>query len=157
MKNQPSAVSKIKVYIDGNESAELELLEDIGKVAQYTFEAKKNIIYFKTITRSVVKGIAAHKAKDKLKEETKTEDNFILRNLINLGVDAIFDATENPDLRIWSSLPRYCYAAEIDLPPGEYDIRIQYIGRPNLLLTERIYSGYTVGHRLNLLESFYLD
>ena len=105
----------------------------------------------------MVKGIAAHKAKDKLKKETKTEDNFILRNIINLGVDAIFDATENPDLRTWSSLPRYCYVGEIELPPGQYEIRVQYIGRANLLLTEKIYADYTVGQKLNLIESFYLD
>jgi hypothetical protein len=157
MRYQPSAVRQIRVLIDGKESASLELLEDIGKVAHYTFEAKKHIIYFKTITRTVVKGIAAYKAKEKLKKETKTKDNFILRNIINLGVDAIFDATENPDLRIWSSLPRFCYAAEIELPAGEYDIGIQYLGRANLLIAEKIYPGYSIGQGLNLLESFYLD
>jgi hypothetical protein len=157
MKSQTSAVNQIKVFIDGEESTELQLLEDMGKVAKYTFETKKHIIYFKTITRTVVKGITAHKAKEKLKKETKTKDNFILRNIINLGVDAIFDATENPDLRIWSSLPRYCYAGEIKLPPGLHDIRIQFIGRANLMLTERIYADYTVGQGLNLIESFYLD
>lgn len=157
MKSQTSVVEKIKVFIDGEEAAELALLEDMGRVADFTFQAKKNIIYFKTITRTIVKGIAAYKAKEKLKKETKTKDNFILRNIINLGVDAIFDATENPDLRIWSSLPRYCHVAEIELPAGVHDIRLQFIGRANLQLTERIYSEYTVGQRLNLLESFYLD
>ena len=157
MKNQTSVVNQIKVFINGQESAELQLLEDMGRVANFTFEAKKHIIYLKTITRTVVKGIVAHKAKEKLKKETKTEDNFILRNIINLGVDAIFDATENPDLRIWSSLPRNCYAGEIELPPGVHDIRIQFIGRANLQLTERIYPDYTIGHRLNLLELFYLN
>ena len=157
MKNRTSVVNRIKVFVDGEEAAELALLEDLGRVADYTFQVKKNIIYFKTITRTVVKGIAAHKAKEKLKKETKTEDNFILRNIINLGVDAILDATENPDLRIWSSLPRYCYAGEIELPPGQHDIRVQYIGRANLMLTEKIYADYTVGQKLNLIESFNLD
>ena len=89
MKSQTSAVQQIKVFIDGEEVAELALLEDMGRVADFTFQTKKNIIYFKTITRTVVKGIAAHKAKEKLKKETKTKDNFVLRNIINLGVDAM--------------------------------------------------------------------
>jgi len=157
MKNRTSVVNRIKVFVDGEEAAELALLEDLGRVADYTFQVKKNIIYFKTITRTVVKGIAAHKAKEKLKKETKTEDNFILRNIINLGVDAIFDATENPDLRIWSSLPQFCYAGEIVLPPGVYDIRIQFIGQADLPLSEKSYPEVIVGHKLNLLETFYLD
>ncbi len=154
---EPSAVERVRVSINDAETLELELLENMGRVAEHTFEAKKNIIYFKTITRTVVKGIAAHKAKDKLKKETKTEDNFLLRNIINLGVDAIVDATENPDLRIWSSLPQLCYAGEIEISPGVYDIRIQYLGRANVLICEKFYPAYSIGQKLNLIETFYLD
>lgn len=154
---EPSVVQRIEITVQNGPSANLELLEDLGKVAAYTFETKKNIIYFKTITRSVVKGLTSVKAKDKLQDETKTKDNFIFRNLINLGVDAIFDATENPDLRVCSSFPRLCFAGEIPLKPGKYQIKVSYYGYDNSLLWEENHPEFTIRKGLNLLETVYLN
>jgi uncharacterized protein len=154
---EPSVVQRIEVILKNGPSTNLELIEDMGKVAAYTFETKKNIIYFKTITRSVVKGLAAIKAKDKLQDETKTKDNFIISNLINLGVDAIFDATENPDLRVCSTFPRLCFTGEIPLKPGNYQIKVLYYGYDNSLLQEENHPDFTVKKGINLLETVYLN
>jgi hypothetical protein len=157
LKVKSSLVRNIKVLINGELYGTLELLEDFGNVADYTFQTKKSIIYFKTIARAVVKGIASEKAKKKLQEETETKDNFFLRNLINLGVDAIVDATENADLRSWTSLPQLCYIGEYELDPGEYEISIQYFSHDNLLIHETTYQNYSIYPNLNLLEDTYLN
>ncbi len=157
VRSRPSRVKRIRIFIDDQPMGELQLLEDIGKVASYTFETKKNIIYFKILTRTLLKGIAAHKTKEKIQKETGTEKKFLLRNIINLGVDAVFDATENPDLRIWSTLPQHCFAGEYELSPGIYNIKIQFIDSNETVVSEEIYPQYEIKPHLNLLEAFYLN
>jgi hypothetical protein len=157
VRSEPSVVQRIEITVQDGVTDTLELMEDLGKVAEYTFETKKNIIYFKTITRSVVKGLAAIKAKDKLQDETKTKDKFIWRNLINLGVDAIFDATENPDLRVCSAFPRLCFTGEIPLKPGKYQIKVTYYGYDNTRLWEENHPDFTIKKGINLLETVYLN
>jgi hypothetical protein len=157
LSNRPSMVEHIRVTIDDYPAGNLQLLEDMGKVASYTFESKKNIIYFKTLARTLVKGLASHRTKEKVQEETGTEKKFLLRNIINLGIDAIFDATENPDLRIWSTLPRYCFAGEYPLDPGIYRIKIQFLDINDAVLSEQFYPDYEIKAGLNLLEAVYLN
>lgn len=154
---EPSLVQRINIVVQEGPTTQLELLEDMGKVALYTFETKKNIIYFKTITRSLVKGLASLKAKEKLQDKTKTRDDSFLRKLINLSVDMVVDATENPDLRVCSALPRYCYSGEINLKPGVYQIQVLYYGYDNTLLYQETFSDFPVRRGLNLLETFYLN
>ena len=157
LRPEPSVVQRIEITVQDGITDTLELMEDLGKVAEYTFETKKNIIYFKTITRSVVKGLAAIKAKDKLQDETKTKDKFIWRNLINLGIDAIFDATENPDLRVCSAFPRLCFTGEIPLKPGTYQIKVSYYGYDDTRLWEEDHPDFTIKKGINLLETVYLN
>ncbi len=154
---EPSVVQRIDIVVQEGPGVPLELLEDMGKVALYTFETKKNIIYFKTITRSLIKGLASLKAKDKLQDKTKTRDDSFLRKLINFSVDMVVDATENPDLRVCSALPRYCYSGEINLKPGIYQIQVLYYGYDNTLLYQETFSDFPVRRGLNLLETFYLN
>ncbi|GAB4379076.1 MAG: COG3014 family protein [Calditrichia bacterium] len=154
---EKSIIEQINVYIDGENNGRLQLLEDMGAVAIRTFEAKKNIIYFKTLIRTVVKGLASMKAKEKLRKEAKAENNFILGALINLGVDAMVDATENPDLRSWTTMPQRCYIGEFPLNEGKHHIEIHF-RRANGLLVKRVeIPAYEMSNRLNLVRAICLN
>jgi hypothetical protein len=156
MRLRPSVVHRIDVSVNDSIVGNLELLEDMGKVAVYTFELKKNIIYTKTLIRTVVKGLASAKAKKELRKEADVEDNFILRHLINAGVDAIVDATENPDLRCWNTLPQKCYIGEIELEPGVYNIDLNFYNENNELVKTKNFPNVNVSWNFDLLEAFYL-
>ncbi|MEJ2055582.1 MAG: hypothetical protein P8X42_16830 [Calditrichaceae bacterium] len=58
-----SNVNKIVVHVDGKKTCSLDLLEDMGKVAVETFNKRRQIIYIKTVVRTVLKGLASAKAK----------------------------------------------------------------------------------------------
>ncbi|HHI02059.1 MAG TPA: hypothetical protein ENL22_00890, partial [candidate division Zixibacteria bacterium] len=61
--SRSSLINRIVVYANSEYLGELQLLEDVGAVANETFEAKKSLIYLRTVARAVFKGLAAHKAK----------------------------------------------------------------------------------------------
>jgi hypothetical protein len=147
---QGSVITKIEVYVDNNKAGELELLEDMSKVAVNTFEMKKDIIYLKTIARTVVKGIAAAKAKKKIKKETGA--NPLFGALINIATDAAVDATENPDLRNWRTMPQNCYIGEFAVSPGIHNIIVNFYNRNGLLVKKKSIANYEIKNNLNLIN-----
>jgi hypothetical protein len=154
----PTAIVAIDVVIDNRKIGRLELLEDMGKIATNSFETKHDIIFFKTISRVIVKGLASKKAKDKLQKEMKAEDNFIFKSLLNLGVDMAVDATEHPDLRCWRTMPGQCYIGEFEVAEGKHIIEIRYYNHDHLLVKKEQFNDFVVSYgKLNLLESVCLN
>ncbi|GAB4328754.1 MAG: hypothetical protein Kow0037_03330 [Calditrichia bacterium] len=151
---EESRVNRVEVSADGNYLGRLELLEDFGSVARETFLAKRNAIYLKTVLRSIGKTVAASKAKKKLVTRTKSEDNFFLRELINLSVDAMMDATENPDLRCWQSLPRYVHIGEFDIPVGTKTVDFFYYDKNGF---EIHHSNFVLKKGQYFLEDYFLN
>ncbi len=145
-----SSISKINVHIDNIKTYQLDLLEDMGKVAVQSFNKKKGIIYIKTVVRTVLKGLAAAEAKKKLKEETKAKGGW--GTFLDAVVDVGVDATENADLRCWRMMPRYCYASEIPVSSGTHHIVIEFMNRNNLLIKKKTYPNYTITNKLNLID-----
>ena len=145
-----SNISKIVVHIDGKDTYTLDLLEDMGKIAIKTFNKNRQIIYVKTVVRTVLKGLAAAEAKKKLRKETKAKGGW--GTLLDAVVDVSVDATENADLRCWRMMPRYCYAGEIPISPGTHNIEIEFMNKNNLLIKKKAYPNYTITNKLNLID-----
>jgi len=152
-----SDVDRVEVFVDNKAVGNLELLEDMSDVSISTFEANKHVIYFKTLVRTILKGLASEKAKKKLRQETDTEDSFLLGAILNWGVDMVVDATENPDLRSWRTLPQKCFIGEYYIGEGEHNIEINFISRTGSVLKTETYSGYTVNPKFNLIEPICLQ
>jgi hypothetical protein len=153
MQIHDSNIAKINVYINGKFKGKLEILEDLGKIADKTFEMNKHITYLKTVLRTTLKGLISVKRKEELRKKMGVEKNFILGGLLNFGVDAAVDATENPDLRCWRTMPRHCYIGEYELAPGTYTISIRFYNRNGLLVRTDNYDNYQVKPGMNLLEA----
>ena len=149
-----SAISRISVYANGNKLGDLELLENMNNVATKTFEADKNIIYFKTLTRALLKGIGTSALGRTIKKET---NGGFLGDILTGIANAAMDATENADLRSWRTMPGYCYAGEFNIEEGIYNIDIKFYDNLNNEVLVTSYTDYKVRRGLNLLESFYLD
>ncbi len=155
MEKRESDISRIEVIVDGNTTADLQQIEDIEKVALETFKIKEPIIYLKTITRTVIKGLFAAKRKEEMEKKI---DNKLLGFAARLATDALVDATENADLRISRFFPAKASITEIEVTPGIHNIKIKYYSKNgSILFIDDLGDKNISKSGLNLFESFYLN
>jgi len=155
MKKRKSNIGRIEVTIDGKMSADLQQIEDIEKVALETFKIKEPLIYLKTITRTVIKGLFSTKRKEEMEKKI---DNALLGFAARLATDAIVDATENADLRISRFFPAKTFITEIEVTPGIHKIKVKYYSKNgSVLFVDDLGEKNISISGLNLFESFYLN
>jgi len=147
-----SQVNSIEVYIDSSYAGQLQLLEDMSKVAKKTFESNKSIVFFKTITRAVLKGIGS----SALGREISKGQNEVVGDILKALTNAVVDATENADLRGWRTMPAYCDVAQIELEKGIYNIELRYIDNQGSIIKSEYYDNFEIDNSLNLIETYYL-
>ncbi len=143
-------VKSVEVRINGQYVGNLELLEDMSKVALKTFKSKQNIIYLKTLVRTITKGLLAAKGKKKLRKELKADG--LLGALIDASVDLAVDATEQPDLRCWKTLPAQCLVGEYPLSPGKHNVEVRCYSTDGMLLYSKNFSNVDVKDGVNLIH-----
>lgn len=108
-------------------SATLEVACDLDGYTRATLKDDQPEVLAKTITRAVAKQLAGAVASKAIDNAGKRENNEAVRALatvVNLTWSAAMTATENADLRAWTTLPDRIEATLIDLPPGTYDLRL---------------------------------
>jgi len=154
MRKRSSQVSRVRVLVNDTKVTELEKIEDISNIAIETFNVKAPLIYTKSVTRSVVKGLIAEKAKVDVEERSGDIAGLLFR----VAADIAVDISENADLRIARFFPGKALVGEIELEPGIYDIRVEYLNRYGSVVFVDRYDRYEVNMtRLNLINSFYLN
>jgi len=154
MHRRPSRVSHIDVTVAAGEAVALQRLESLENAAIETFAIRKPIIYLKTVTRAVVKGLASEQAKTEMTKDMGDGVSFLAR----IATDLLVDQTENADLRVSRFFPAEAYIRELHLDEGTYDIRIQYYDDGgNLIHTDERTGVHLEAGRLNVLESAYLN
>ncbi len=132
---RPSVIKTIKVYADSNCIGELQLIEDVGKLAIETFEIKKTMIYLRSVIRSVVKGLAANKLKKKA--DTGGLEGWLKKAAIDVGTDI----SENADLRCSRFLPGRIFIGDFDLMPGTYNLSIEFLDEYDVIVKRQAFSG----------------
>jgi len=152
---RPSQVGKITVVVDGNAVGNLELLERLDLVALDTFGLSQNPTLYKTVFRTVVKGVSAKMAKDQL---TNLTGGGLVGSLLSVATDVAVDATEVADLRSARYFPGQAYVGDFAIEPGEHTVSLQYYSRTGALLNQETFpsKNYTV-KGLNLLSSCDLE
>lgn len=129
---RPSIISGVRVLIDGQAQGYLQLIEDINMVARETFEAKKTLIYLRSVARALFKGLAAHKMKDKIDnnkdESEKKKDKGVdgWKWLKKLAVDVATDISESADLRCSRLLPGQILVGDFEVEPGTYNLTFEF-------------------------------
>ncbi len=155
MKERESHIGRIEVIVDDNTASDLQKIEDIEKVALETFKIKEPIIYLKTITRTVIKGLVAAKGKE---EMGKKISNPLLGFAARLATDALVGATENADLRISRFFPAKTSITEIEVTSGVHNIKVKYYSKNgSVLFVDDLGDKDISKSGLNLFESFYLN
>ena len=155
MKTRKSNIGRIELIIDDNYSVDLQQIEDIEKVALETFKIKEPLIYLKTITRTILKGLIAEEGKEEMEKEI---DNPLIGLFTRLATDALVDATENADLRISRFFPAQALITELEVNPGIHNIKVKYYSKNgSVLIVDDLGDKDISKSGLNLFESFYLN
>jgi hypothetical protein len=156
MKPLGSRVAAVNVRLTGTENAETtgQPIESLEKIAKFTFEVKKPLVYLKTVLRSVTKGILAGQAKKGVKKDATPLGSF----LFNVATDVATDVSENADLRISHFFPAEALIAETEVPTGMYRVEIDYLDQDgNLMFTDDKGEVDVSAKGLTLVESFLLE
>ncbi|MEA3297333.1 MAG: hypothetical protein U9R56_05665 [candidate division Zixibacteria bacterium] len=146
---RPSTVSRIELLIDGVPAGELQLLEDVGRVAEETFAARKSLIYIRTLLRAITKGLAAHKLKEKV--DTGGLAGWLKKVAIDVGTDVI----ENADLRCCQYLPGRIFVGDFEIDAGTYELSVRFYDASGELVSQTNFADYmVVNDDLNFVEAF---
>lgn len=157
MEPRGSDVARIQVLVDGEPVGQLERIESIQRVAQETFEIRKPIIYLKTITRTVIKGILAERGKEQLQNAAADAGALGMLGSIAAGIatDVAVDASEQADLRVSRYFPAFAHVGEFEVPEGEHTITIEYYdGLGNVLARESFGPRTIDSSDINLVTSY---
>ena len=153
-----SDVERIRVVADGRPVGDLGLLEDMQQVALDTFQVREPIIFLKTVTRTIIKGIAAQRGKEQLQEAGAASGTLLgeVAGLLgSVAADVAVDASEQADLRVSRYFPAFAYAGEWEVPPGTHNVAIEYYGSGGLLRVEEVGPVTVEAGELNLVTSFH--
>lgn len=160
MELQNSAVASIRVVLNGQPLGDLQLFEDMQKIASDTFEIKLPMIYLKTITRTVVKGVVAQQAKEQMQaagQRSGSTLGLVAGILGSIAADIAVDVSEEADLRSSRYFPAFAHVGEWDVPPGVHRVRIEYYSNRGLLHVEDLGEVTVTDRGLNLLTSYLLQ
>ncbi|MBI9072180.1 MAG: hypothetical protein JEY94_11315 [Melioribacteraceae bacterium] len=153
IEEEGTLVYSIRVKVDSQYVGELELLENMCRVAKKTFEQQKSITYFKTAARAVLKGISANALGNKAKKGS----NGFLGELMAAAINVASDLSENADLRCWRTMPGYSFVGEFPINKGIHNIELGFFDGTGKLLYKKTFENYNVAGDFNLLEAFYLN
>ncbi|MBN1211343.1 MAG: hypothetical protein JXA92_02090 [candidate division Zixibacteria bacterium] len=146
---RPSVIGYIRVLADSRLVGELQLLEDVEKVATETFAAKKSLIYIRTAVRALAKALATTKMKKEA--DTGGLGGWLKKVAIDIGTDI----SENADLRSSQYLPGKIYVGDFEIAPGVYDITVEYYDLEGNLIDRINRSGFEVREgAFNLIETY---
>ncbi|MFW5694681.1 MAG: COG3014 family protein [Alkalispirochaeta sp.] len=158
MQLRGSEVTRIRVVVDGDPVGELDMLESMEQIALDTFQVREPLIFLKTVTRTIVKGIAAQKGKEQMQTAGAESGSLfgVAAGLIgSVATDVAVDASEQADLRVSRYFPAHAHVGEWDVPPGRSVVEIEYYGANGLIRVETLDSVDLRPGELNFVTSFH--
>ena len=102
--------------------AELELVEDINRIAEKNLDDRKGRILAKTVARAAAKQAAIYgiSRSSNHKDDQQTIETFL--NLANILL------LERADTRSWQTLPGRIYMTRLFVPAGDYKVTLSACG-----------------------------
>ncbi len=150
MDMQGTSANAIYLVVDGERQGELFLMENIEKIARETFQVKYPIIFMKTVTRTIIKGIIAQKGK----EQMQKQGGLAMGLLGSIVADVAVEASEQADLRVSRYFPAFAFVREFEVPPGEHQVRVEYFSDGTLIFSDELGSVNVTENGLNLVTSY---
>ena len=145
---RPNRIDRIEVVVEGADAFNLELIEDIGAVAEETYNARFGSLFFKTYIRTLLKYAAVDIAAI---AAGKTPGGSLAQTAAVVAGKKVADATEKADIRMSRYFPGKAYIGGVNLDPGSYTVAVRYYQGSNVIATEERLVDVSAG-ALNLLE-----
>ncbi|MDZ7806616.1 MAG: hypothetical protein U5K71_05835 [Gracilimonas sp.] len=150
LKMYNSRVHSIRIRTDSL-SAPLYLVEEMDEVSAEIYQAKKPIIYTRSLLRATVKATGSSLISSSVKKKHKNW-GFLLEVLGMIGQET----TEKADLRGWQTMPGKAWVNAVKLPEGTHDLEIEYLSANNIVLYSETHIINISGpNDLLLLESIF--
>lgn len=110
------------------------MLEDIEQTAVQNLEDDYKSLYLKVAAEVAVKAaasVAAGLAAKKIAEQSKKVGGFasLIGAAAGLGTGAMLFSQMKPDLRCWHTLPANFQLGREFLPPGNYKVKFEFMGK----------------------------
>lgn len=145
-----SEVRTIRIRTDSL-TTPLYLVEEMDEVSAEIYQAKKPIIYTRSLLRATVKATGSTLVSSSVKKKHKNW-GFLLEILGMIGQEA----SEKADLRGWQTLPGKAWVNTLKLPEGTHDIEIEYLSANNRILYSETYEvNVSDSNDLLLVESIF--
>ena len=158
MEARGSAADRVRVIVDGSPVGEAQMIESIQKVAKETFSVKLPVIYLKTISRTVIKGLVAQKGKKKMQEAGASSGSALglAAGIIgSVATDVAVEASERADVRTSRYFPAFAYVGEWDVPEGSHHVKVEFYGGSGLLATRDLGEVEISKGGANLLTAYF--
>ena len=146
---RPDRIDRIEAAIEGAGAFNLELIEDMGAVAEETYNARFGSLFFKTYIRTLLKYAAVEISAI---AAGQTKGGSLAQSAVVLAGKKAADATEKADVRMARYFPGKAYIGGINLDPGSYAVAIRYYQGGNVIAEEERRVDVKAG-ALNLLET----
>ncbi len=149
---RPSAITTVRVRVDGKVATTLERIESLSTVAAKTFEAKSELLYSKATMRAFSKalGIGIWDA--------TTTDEYGQQSLLGEFVSLIFrvsrEVSESADLRSTHFLPAQAWVGTIPITKAAHIIEFEYLNRSNSVIHTERFIRTIDPTELTILESY---
>lgn len=128
LKTFPTFVEGARLEIDGGPSLPLSLVEDFSAVALENHRRMLPLIEARTLARYALKAGIAVVGTEMARRSVSDEDQLLVQVAGVLAGLAALAATEKADIRAWTMLPGEARVGHLDLPEGEYRMRVVYTG-----------------------------
>ncbi|MDR2343338.1 MAG: hypothetical protein LBD86_02255 [Spirochaetaceae bacterium] len=144
-------VTSVELVTEDGRSIGFELLEDMAKAMEETYNAKYNSVFLKTLLRTVIKYASVYVITEAAAQSSDNEFGGSLAVLAALAAKNAFDATERADIRMERYLPAKAWVGAVNLEPGEHTVTVNYYAGADKIMSEKKTIMAETG-RLNLLE-----
>jgi hypothetical protein len=160
MRKQSSRIHAVECRVTNSKGiaarSRLELIEDISTIAIDTFKQRQALIYFRSAARSIAKSATGAVLSAVADSEDDSAASLTAR-LLSLAFIAVTETTERADVRTSKFFPGKAWVTGINLPPGEYDVEIDYLGAGNKTVYQQTFKDVIIGRdKLNLVETLCL-
>ena len=156
---RPSVIDRIQVKINGGQSFDLELLEDMGAVSGETYNARFANVFFKTYIRTIIKYAAADIEASATafrfggKKNSENAAGLLAGTAVSIARKATVDASEAADIRMGRYFPDKAYIGGINLEPGIYSATVTFYNQGKVVATDDFMELNVRANALNLIEA----
>ena len=155
MQKNSSEIKSIKLMVKEKSTnqiytKEFEKIESVSNIAMDTFKQRQNLIYTKSIARSLLKAGTSN-ILEELSEDNSDSAIFGVLHIVSLIANQV---TEVADIRTSRYFPSDIYISGLDLNPGIYDVCVCFLSsQGNEIYTEYFYDYSVSENKINILEA----